>query len=80
MSFTLNRDSYCSFDFNAMCSCEESDCECGTEDDESDDMAGFHSEDYLYQKCLTKVSQFLAFNLMPDLDVNVISRYLPRSF
>lgn len=76
ISFTISHNSYGSFDFDAVCSCEESDCECSTDDDDTCDMAGFYRDSNLYQTCLTKVSQFLAFDLMPDLDLNIISRYL----
>lgn len=33
------------------------------------DEAGFTIEDNLYETGFTKVSEFLAFNLMPDLKV-----------
>lgn len=78
MSFVLRRDSYDKFNFDVPCSCEESDCECSTDDDdgESCDMAGFYQDSLFYKSSLTKVSQLFAFDLMPNLDVNIISRYL----
>lgn len=77
MSFVLDRDSY-PIDLDAICNCDESDCECGTDtdDDENCDTSGFYSDSLFYKGCLTKVSQFLAFDLMPDLDVNIMSRSL----
>lgn len=75
MSFCRGSDSYDKFDFDAMCSCEESDCECDTDDD--DEIAEFYQGNSFYKSPLTKVSQLLAFDLNPNLNVNIFSRYLP---
>lgn len=70
MNFNLDYDSY------KKCDCEY-DCECSADDDdeESRDNAGFDRHSDWYQSCLTKVSQFLAFDLMPDLETNIEFTY-----
>lgn len=74
MSFCLAHTSGDSFNFDLSC-----DCECHTDDDESNescDMDEFNQDSCSYKNFLTKVSQFLAFDLMPDLNVNIIYGHL----
>lgn len=68
MHFNLDHDSY-----RTDCDdCEESYCECTADDDDkSCDNAGLDRYSDWYRSSLTKVSQFLAFDLMPDLETNI---------
>lgn len=72
MSFTLDRDSYKNYD------CDEDDTESSSADEDDDDdehcdNAGFNRYSDLYQSSLTKVSQFLTFDLIleTDLETNI---------
>ncbi|KAG4068268.1 hypothetical protein HA402_007788 [Bradysia odoriphaga] len=79
MSFVLKQDLDETSDSEFIC-CEESDCDCSAYDEGNRDAAGFYRGTLLYKSCLTKVSQLFAFNLMPDLDVNIINRYTSNKY
>lgn len=64
MRFILDENSY-----EIDCDCE-SDCECSA-GDKSCDNAGFDRYSEWYRSSLTKVSQFLAFDLKPDLETSI---------
>lgn len=60
--------------------CDESDCDCSSYVEGNSDAAGFFRDTPFYKSGLTKVSKLFAFNLMPDLDVNIISRSLVNKY
>lgn len=79
MSFVLEQDMDDTSESEFVC-CEESDCDCSSYIEGNSDAAGFFRDTDFYKSCLTKVSKLFAFDLMPDLDVNIITRSLASKY
>lgn len=57
-----------------VCHCPwaNDDCDCLTDyDEDNEDEAGFGSESIFYKTGFTKVSQFIAFDRMPNLKLRI---------
>lgn len=73
----MDDDAYAEMDGQDECDCEDTsgcsfDC---ARFIEKEDEAGFDSDNLLYKTGFTKVSKFLAFDLMPNLKIR-IHKYL----
>lgn len=73
----MNGDAYADMDYDENgCECEDSTCDsCFGRFVEKEDESGFDPDDIFYKTGFSKVSKFLAFDLMPNLKVRT-HRYL----
>lgn len=76
VNFCFDFDCYCDLKRSVKCSsdCEESDCEGDCYEVEDD--GGIDPDSELYETGFTKVSKFLAFDLMPKLKVRTNIRFI----